>query len=93
MAIKTGEIIRIQITPDKLKQVFDKWVAMIGVEIADVKEEDYALLFLLILFMTVLFLLIRIYLQNFCTIVKSQYLVWVVSCTNLVSKMVIEGFG
>ncbi len=44
-AIKTGEIIRTQITPDNLKQVFDKWVMMIGNEIKDVKPEDYALLF------------------------------------------------
>ena len=32
-AIKTGDIIRTQITPDNLKQVFDKWVLMIGNEI------------------------------------------------------------
>ncbi len=44
-AIKTGEIIRTHITPDNLKQVFDKWVKMIGYELNDVKEEDYALLF------------------------------------------------
>lgn len=44
-AIKNGDIIRTQITPDNLKQVFDKWVQMIGREIKDVKEEDYALLF------------------------------------------------
>ncbi|MEI6184940.1 MAG: hypothetical protein WCP65_05375, partial [Bacteroidota bacterium] len=44
-AIRTGDIIRTQITPDNLKQVFDKWVAMIGREIKGVKEEDYALLF------------------------------------------------
>ena len=44
-AIQSGEIIRTQITPDNLKQVFDKWVAMIGREIAGVGEEDYALLF------------------------------------------------
>ncbi len=44
-AIKTGDIIRAQITPDNLKQVFDKWVAMIGREIKGVAEEDYALLF------------------------------------------------
>lgn len=44
-AIKSGDIIRTQITPDNLKQVFDKWVAMIGREIAGVNEEDYALLF------------------------------------------------
>jgi hypothetical protein len=45
MAIKSGEIIRTHITPDNLKQVFDKWVQMIGYELNDVKEEDYALLF------------------------------------------------
>ncbi len=44
-AIKTGEIIRTQITPDNLKQVFDKWVLMIGKEIKGVAAEDYALLF------------------------------------------------
>lgn len=44
-AIKSGDIIRTQITPDNLKQVFDKWVAMIGREISGIKEEDYALLF------------------------------------------------
>lgn len=44
-AIKSGDIVRTQITPDNLKQVFDKWVAMIGREIVGVKEEDYALLF------------------------------------------------
>lgn len=44
-AIATGDIIRTQITPDNLKQVFDKWVAMIGREITGVAEEDYALLF------------------------------------------------
>lgn len=44
-AIQKGEIIRAQITPDNLKQVFDKWVAMIGREIRGVKDEDYALLF------------------------------------------------
>ncbi|MBP8840531.1 MAG: hypothetical protein KBG58_07745 [Giesbergeria sp.] len=44
-AIRSGDIIRTQITPDNLKQVFDKWVAMIGREIAGVAEEDYALLF------------------------------------------------
>jgi hypothetical protein len=44
-AIKSGDIIRTQITPDNLKQVFDKWVGMIGREIAGIKEEDYALLF------------------------------------------------
>ena len=44
-AIKSGDIIRTQITPDNLKQVFDKWVAMVGREIVGVAEEDYALLF------------------------------------------------
>ena len=44
-AILQGDIIRTQITPDNLKQVFDKWVKMIGREITGVKEEDYALLF------------------------------------------------
>ena len=44
-AIKNGDIIRTQITPDNLKQVFDKWVLMIGREIKGVGEEDYALLF------------------------------------------------
>ncbi len=44
-AIKSGEIIRTQITPDNLKQVFDKWVEMIGREIEGVDEDDYALLF------------------------------------------------
>ncbi len=44
-AIEKGEIIRTQITPDNLKQVFDKWVDMIGREISGVPEEDYALLF------------------------------------------------
>lgn len=44
-AIKSGDIIRTQITPDNLKQVFDKWVAMIGREIKGVEEDKFALLF------------------------------------------------
>ena len=44
-AIKKGDIIRTPITPDNLKQVFDKWVVMVGNEIEGIKEEDYALLF------------------------------------------------
>lgn len=44
-AIKDGDIIRTQITPDNLKQVFDKWVKMVGQEIKGVQKEDYALLF------------------------------------------------
>lgn len=43
--IKSGDIIRTQITPDNLKQVFGKWVDMLGREIAGVAEDDYALLF------------------------------------------------
>lgn len=44
-AIKAGKIIRTKITPDNLRQVFDKWVKMIGEEIDGVNEIDYALLF------------------------------------------------
>lgn len=44
-AIKSGDIIRTQVTPDNLKQVFDKWIEMIGREITGVAEEKYALLF------------------------------------------------
>lgn len=44
-AIATGEIVRAQITPDNLKQAFDKWCTMIGQEVAAVPEEKYALLF------------------------------------------------
>ncbi len=44
-AIASGEIIRTQITPDNLKQVFDKWIELIGKEIKGVAESDFALLF------------------------------------------------
>jgi hypothetical protein len=44
-AIKEGKFIRTPITPDNLKQVFDKWVEMIGRELEGVDETDYALLF------------------------------------------------
>lgn len=44
-AIKAGEILRTQITPDNLRQVFDRWVEMIGSELNGVKDTDYALLF------------------------------------------------
>jgi len=44
-AIATGDIIRTQITPDNLKQVFDRWVEMIGREIGGAPEDKYALLF------------------------------------------------
>lgn len=44
-AIRTGEIVRAQITPDNLKQVFDKWVTMIGRELVGASPDDYAQLF------------------------------------------------
>jgi hypothetical protein len=44
-AIKMGAIIRTPITPDNLRQVFDKWVDMIGTELGQVDEADYAVLF------------------------------------------------
>lgn len=44
-ALQSGTIIRTQITPDNLKQVFDKWVDMIGREIRGVPEDQYNLLF------------------------------------------------
>jgi hypothetical protein len=44
-AIEKGDIIRRQITPDNLKQVFDQWVTEIGREIQGVSGDDYALLF------------------------------------------------
>nr|WP_294516091.1 hypothetical protein [uncultured Rhodopila sp.] len=44
-AIQSGAIIRTEITPDNLKQVFDKWVTMIGREIRGVQESQYDLLF------------------------------------------------
>ncbi|WP_434718108.1 hypothetical protein P5W98_00090 [Paraburkholderia sp. A1BS-2L] len=44
-AIKSGEIIRTQITPSNLRQVFDKWVDLIGREVEGVMPEDYTLLF------------------------------------------------
>lgn len=44
-AISKGDIIRTPITPDNLKQVFDKWVVMVGQEIEGIADEDYALLF------------------------------------------------
>ena len=44
-AVKYGKINRIQITPDNLRQVFDKWVEYIGSELGGVAEADYALLF------------------------------------------------
>jgi hypothetical protein len=44
-AITEGKIIRTPITPDNLRQVFDRWVEMIGSELGDVDEADYAVLF------------------------------------------------
>ncbi len=44
-AIKEGRIIRTQITPDNLRQVFDRWVEMVGVELGVTSEADYAVLF------------------------------------------------
>lgn len=44
-AIKVGEFVRTPITPDNLRQVFDKWVAMVGQELEGVDKSDYALLF------------------------------------------------
>jgi len=44
-AIGEGRIIRTQITPDNLRQVFDKWVEMIGVELGVTNAADYAVLF------------------------------------------------
>jgi hypothetical protein len=44
-AIKAGKLVRTPITPDNLRQVFDKWVEMVGCELEGVAEPDYALLF------------------------------------------------
>jgi hypothetical protein len=44
-AIAEGRIIRTPITPDNLRQVFDKWVEMVGVELGVSNPADYAVLF------------------------------------------------
>lgn len=44
-AVREGRIIRTPITPNNLRQVFDKWVAMVGVELGVRNEADYAVLF------------------------------------------------
>lgn len=44
-AVREGRIIRTPITPDNLRQVFDKWVAMVGVELGVKRPADYAVLF------------------------------------------------
>ncbi|MFA6123726.1 hypothetical protein [Sphingomonas sp.] len=44
-AIRERRIIRTPITPDNLRQVFDRWVEMIGSELGTVNPSDYAVLF------------------------------------------------
>ncbi len=44
-AVKEGRIVRTPITPDNLRQVFDKWVDLIGSELGSVNPADYAVLF------------------------------------------------
>ena len=44
-AIRERRIIRTPITPDNLRQVFDRWVEMVGSELGTVNPTDYAVLF------------------------------------------------
>ncbi len=44
-ALSDGKIIKTPITPDNLRQVFNKWVEMVGREMAVPHEGDYASLF------------------------------------------------
>ena len=44
-AIRERRIIRTPITPDNLRQVFDRWVMMVGSELGTVSPADYAVLF------------------------------------------------
>lgn len=44
-AIRERRIIRTPITPDNLRQVFDRWVDMVGSELGAVNPADYAVLF------------------------------------------------
>ena len=44
-AISQRKIIRTPITPDNLRQVFDRWVDLIGTELGVEDEADYAVLF------------------------------------------------
>lgn len=44
-AIRERRIIRTPITPDNLRQVFDRWVDMIGSELGTINQADYAVLF------------------------------------------------
>lgn len=44
-AIRERRIIRTPITPDNLRQVFDRWVDMVGSELGVKNQADYAVLF------------------------------------------------
>ena len=44
-AIRERRIIRTAVTPDNLRQVFDRWVDMIGSELGTINPTDYAVLF------------------------------------------------
>ena len=44
-ALTDGKIIKTPITPDNLRQVFNKWVEAVGREMAELHEGDYASLF------------------------------------------------
>lgn len=44
-AVRERRIIRTPITPDNLRQVFDRWVTMIGEELGVTAQSDYAVLF------------------------------------------------
>lgn len=44
-AIRDGQIVRTPITPDNLRQVFDRWVTMVGGELGAVNPGDFAVLF------------------------------------------------
>ena len=44
-AMREGRIIKTPITPDNLRQVFDKWVEMIGSELGVANPADHATLF------------------------------------------------
>jgi hypothetical protein len=43
--IRQGRIIRTQINRNNLRQVFDKWVKMVGIELGVKRQADYAVLF------------------------------------------------
>lgn len=45
LAINEGRVLRREITPNNLKLVFDNWVDLIGKEIKDALQKDYALFF------------------------------------------------